>query len=55
MVLTRASSLRPMEAVRKDADRVQKKTDCCLPAAVEMPECFCCAGNVEASEHSLNL
>src|SRR3984893_4392925 len=48
-------ALRHLEAVHKDADRLQKKTGCCLPAAVEMPGCLCCAVNVAPSEHSLNL
>jgi ArsR family transcriptional regulator len=47
-------TLRHLEAVRKDADRLEKKTGCCLPAAVEMPGCLCCTGNVGPSEHSLN-
>jgi hypothetical protein len=36
-------AFRHLEAVQKDADRLQKKTGCCLPAAVEMPGCLCCA------------
>ena len=44
-----------LEAVQKDADRLEKKTGCCLPAAVEVPGCLCCAGNVAASDQSLNL
>jgi ArsR family transcriptional regulator, arsenate/arsenite/antimonite-responsive transcriptional repressor len=47
-------ALRHQDAVRKDADRLRKKTGCCLPAAVEMPGCLCCAGNVAPSERSLN-
>ena len=47
-------ALRHLDAVKKDADRLQKKTGCCLPAAVEMASCLCCAGNVIPSEHSMN-
>jgi ArsR family transcriptional regulator len=47
-------ALRHLEAVKTDADRLHKKTGCCLPAAVEMPRCLCCAGNVAPSEHSMN-
>src|SRR6266849_726522 len=43
-----------LAAVRKDADRLRKKTGCCLPVAVEMLGCLCCAGNAAPSERSLN-
>ncbi len=47
-------ALRHQDAVRKDADRLRKKTGCCLPVAVEMLGCLCCAGNAAPSERSLN-
>jgi ArsR family transcriptional regulator len=31
------------DAVRHDADRLQKKTGCCLPVAPDMPAPACCA------------
>jgi ArsR family transcriptional regulator, arsenate/arsenite/antimonite-responsive transcriptional repressor len=45
-------ALRHLEAVQKDADRLGKKTGCCLPAAVEVPGCLGCVGNVAPREHS---
>jgi ArsR family transcriptional regulator len=47
-------ALRHLDAVRKDAERLEKKTGCCLPAAVGMAGCLCCAGNVAPGEYSLN-
>ena len=40
-------ALMHMEAVHKDADRLQKKTGCCLPAA-EPSTLACCAAEVRA-------
>lgn len=32
-----------VDAVKRDTDRLQKKTGCCAPASIEMPACACCA------------
>ena len=41
-------ALRHLDAVQKDADRLQKKTGCCLPATVDTPTFACCGGAVAA-------
>ena len=38
--------LRHVGAVQKDADRLRKKTGCCLPASTENPIFACCDGEV---------
>jgi ArsR family transcriptional regulator len=45
-------ALRHQDALKKDADRLRKKTGG-LPAAVEMPGCLCCAGNVAPTDPPL--
>jgi ArsR family transcriptional regulator len=36
-----------LEGIRRDADRLQKKTGCCLPASAGAPTLACCAGAPE--------
>jgi ArsR family transcriptional regulator, arsenate/arsenite/antimonite-responsive transcriptional repressor len=36
-----------VDAVRKDAQRLQKRTGCCPPVAGHVPNCACC--NIEAA------
>jgi ArsR family transcriptional regulator len=40
-----------LDAVRRDADRLHKKTGCCLPASSETPGFACCAPVEQASAH----
>jgi ArsR family transcriptional regulator, arsenate/arsenite/antimonite-responsive transcriptional repressor len=42
-------TLSHLDAVRRDADRLQKKTGCCLPESIEAPGYACCARAVQAS------
>lgn len=37
-----AHALGHLETVRRDADRLQKKTGCCLPDTIETPSFACC-------------
>ena len=39
---TVAHTLAHVDVVRKDADRLQKRTGCCLPAVTESPVLTCC-------------
>ncbi|HET7221223.1 MAG TPA: metalloregulator ArsR/SmtB family transcription factor [Vicinamibacterales bacterium] len=39
-----------VEAVRKDADRLHRKTGCCLPESVGAPSFACCAPVKEREE-----
>ena len=39
-----AHGLSHIDAVRKDGERLEKKTGCCLPPLVEMPGLPCCDG-----------
>jgi ArsR family transcriptional regulator len=48
-------ALRHLDAVKRDASRLRKKTGCCPPTAVEMPGCLCCAGHVGPSERALSV
>jgi len=34
-----------LETVRRDAERLQKKTGCCLPTSLDPPTFACCAGD----------
>jgi ArsR family transcriptional regulator len=45
-----AHALNHLEGVRRDAERLQKKTGCCLPAAVGAPAFACCAPAAPALE-----
>lgn len=42
-------ALMHMDAVHRDADRLEKKTGCCLPASHEIPGQACCADHVVAA------
>jgi ArsR family transcriptional regulator len=46
-----AHALRHLDVVKKDADRLEKKTGCCLPPSVGKPTFACCGGpaSTEAS------
>ncbi len=35
-----------VEGVRRDAERLQKKTGCCFPAAVDAPALPCCTAQI---------
>jgi ArsR family transcriptional regulator, arsenate/arsenite/antimonite-responsive transcriptional repressor len=37
-----AHTLGHLDTVRRDADRLQKKTGCCLPESLETPTLACC-------------
>ena len=39
---TVAHTLAQVDVVRKDADRLQKRTGCCLPAVTDSPALSCC-------------
>lgn len=43
-----AHALGHLEAVRRDAHRLQKKTGCCLPASSDTVTLGCCAGRTGA-------
>jgi ArsR family transcriptional regulator, arsenate/arsenite/antimonite-responsive transcriptional repressor len=40
--LAAVHTLGHIETVRRDADRLQKKTGCCLPDTIETPSFACC-------------
>ena len=42
-------TLRHLDIVKKDADRLEKKTGCCLPATFGTPTFACCAGKADGS------
>jgi ArsR family transcriptional regulator len=42
-------ALAHLNAVKKDAERLERKTGCCLPAAPGTPTFACCAGNRSTS------
>ncbi len=44
-----AHALGHIDAVRRDANRLQRKTGCCLPAAPGTPTFACCGGNKPTS------
>lgn len=44
--------LRHLDVVAKDAERLQKKTGCCLPAAAHMPDLPCCVETPVSSARS---
>ncbi|MFN2444663.1 MAG: ArsR/SmtB family transcription factor [Vicinamibacterales bacterium] len=39
-----------IEVVQRDADRLEKKTGCCLPAMTGRPAFACCAGEPKVAE-----
>ena len=41
-------ALTHVDAVRRDADRLQKKTGCCLPAPGDVTASACCGGSATA-------
>jgi ArsR family transcriptional regulator, arsenate/arsenite/antimonite-responsive transcriptional repressor len=44
-------ALAHVEAVRKDADRLEKRTGCCLPAPGQIAASSCCGDRVAVSAH----
>ena len=43
-----AHALGHVDAVHRDADRLRKKTGCCLPAPSQAPACACCSAPTAA-------
>ncbi len=52
-----AHALGHVEAVRRDAERLRKRTGCCVPTQAGQPSFACCASPIsrEASKDSKNL
>jgi ArsR family transcriptional regulator len=44
-----AHTLGHLDTVRRDADRLQKKTGCCLPESLEAPTLACCGQGTHPS------
>lgn len=50
-----AHALGHLDVVHRDADRLQKKTGCCMPERLGTPQLACCASGSEASEEAAHV
>lgn len=46
-------ALRHLDAVQRDADRLHKKTGCCLPETIGVPQFACCASTGVSMQEGL--
>jgi len=49
-----AHALGHLDGIHRDAERLQRKTGCCLPAAAETPTFACCQAGSTASPAALS-